>query len=68
MSSRYHESHNVLMLNYLVIAENGDPVIDENELDEVKWFDPEEALEAIRKDSDAQYFLKNALSELKNKF
>lgn len=68
MSSRYHESHNVLMLNYLVIAENGDPVIDENELDEVKWFDPEEALEVIRKDSDAQYFLKNALSELKNKF
>lgn len=68
MSSRYHESHNVLMLNFLVIAENGDITIDENELDEVKWFDPEEALAAIRKDSDAEFFLKNALSELKNKF
>lgn len=68
MSSRYHESHNVLMLNFLVIAENGEPVIDQAELEEVMWFSPEEALEHIRKDSDAEHFLKNALPELKNKF
>lgn len=65
MSSRYHEPHNVLMLNFLVIAENGDVVLDKNELEDAVWFDFDAALEAVRKDSDAEVFLKNALSELK---
>lgn len=65
MSSRYHEPHNVLMLNFLVIAENGDITLDENELDEAKWFTFDEALEAIRKESVAETFLKNAITELK---
>ena len=47
------------------MAENGEPVPDENELSEVKWFTPEEALKQIRKDSTAQVFLKNALAEVK---
>lgn len=65
MGSRYHEPKNILMLNFLIMAENGEPVPDENELAEVKWFSPEDALEAIRKDSTAQVFLKNALAEIK---
>lgn len=65
MGSRYHEPKNLLMLNFLMMAENGEPVPDENELSEVKWFTPEEALKQIRKDSTAQVFLKNALAEVK---
>ena len=65
MGSRYHEPKNVLMLNFLIMAEDCEPVPDENELSEVKWFTVEEALEAIRKDSTAETFLKNALAEIK---
>ncbi|MCD7728739.1 MAG: NUDIX domain-containing protein [Clostridia bacterium] len=65
MSSRYHEPKNVLMLNYLVMAEDGEPVLDEEELSEVKWFTFAEAENAIKKDSTAQIFLKNAMAELK---
>ena len=65
MSSRYHEPKNLLMLNFLIMAENGEAVPDFNELQEVKWFEPNEALEAIKKDSIAETFLKNALSEIK---
>ena len=65
MSSRYHEPRNVLMLNFLSIAEDGEPVIDEKELEEVKWFPLSEALDAVKKDSTAEAFLKNALSEIK---
>lgn len=65
MGSRYHEPKNVLMLNFLIMAENGEAVPDLNELSEIKWFAPEEALKAIRKDSVAEAFLKNALSEIK---
>lgn len=65
MSSRYHEPRNVLMLNYLSIAEDGEPVIDEKEIDEVKWFTFDEALNSIRKDSTAEHFLKAAVGELK---
>lgn len=66
MSSRYHEPKNVLMLNYLMIAEDGEPEIDANELAEVKWFTFDEAVGAIRKDSTAEAFLKSALPEIKN--
>lgn len=65
MSSRYHEPKNVLMLNFLVIAEDGEPVLDIKEIEEVKWFDFDSALEAIRKDSVAEAFLKNAIAEIK---
>lgn len=65
MSSRYHEPRSVLMLNFLMIAEDGEPQIDEKELEEVRWFTPDEALEAVKKQSTAETFLKNALSELK---
>lgn len=65
MSSRYHEPKNVLMLNYLSMAEDGEPVIDEKEIEEIRWFTFDEALEAIRKDSTAEAFLKSALAEIK---
>lgn len=65
MSSRYHEPKNVLMLNFLIMAENGEPEIDAEEIDEIKWFDLDEALAAVRKESTAEYFLKNAIAELK---
>ena len=54
MSSRYHEPKNVLMLNFIVIAEDGEPVLDIKEIEEVKWFDFDSALEAIRKVSVAE--------------
>jgi len=66
MSSMYHEPRNVLMLGFLSMAEDGEAQIDEKELDEVKWFDFDEALEAIRKDSTAEAFLKSALNKIKN--
>lgn len=65
MGSRYHEPKELLMLNFVLIAENGTPVPDANELDEVEWFEPDSALQAIRKDSLAEAFLKNALKEIK---
>lgn len=64
-SSRYHEPRNVLMLNFLVMAENGDVVLDRNELEEAVWFDFDDALKAIRKDSTAETFLKSAINEIK---
>ena len=65
MGSRYHEPKDVLMLNYLIMAENGEITLDKNELSETEWFEPEKALEVIRKDSVAEAFLKNAISEIK---
>lgn len=62
--SRYHEPRNVLMLNFLIIAENGDVTLDTNELKEAVWFDFDGALNAIRKDSTAEAFLKSAINEI----
>ncbi len=66
MSSRYHEPKNVLMLNFLMVAEEGESAIDEEELDEIKWFTPDDALKAIKPDSTAEAFLKSAIPEIKN--
>lgn len=67
LSSRYHEPKNVLMLGFLVMAEDGEPVIDEKEIDEIKWFPLDEALTAVKKDhKTAETFLKSALQEIKN--
>lgn len=66
MSSKYHEPKNVLMLNFLIVAENGDPVVDADEIEEVRWFTFDEALKNVRKQSTAEAFLKNAVAEIKN--
>ncbi|MDE6597134.1 MAG: NUDIX domain-containing protein [Clostridia bacterium] len=63
--SRYHEPRNVLMLGFLVMAEDGVAVPDENELEEVKWFDLDEAQQIIKKDSTAEAILKSAVAEIK---
>ena len=65
MSSRYHEPRNVLMLNFLIMAEDGEPTLDLNEIEEVTWFSFDEALEAVKKESTAEAFLKSALAEIK---
>ncbi len=65
MSSRYHEPRNVLMLNFIMVAEDGEPAIDEKEIELVKWFSFDEAMEAIKKDSTAEAFLKSAIAEIK---
>lgn len=65
MSSRYHEPKNVLMLGFISMAEEGTPVIDEKEIDEVRWFSFDEALNAVKKDSTAEAFLKSAIAEIK---
>ena len=65
MGSRYHEAKNVLMLNYLIMAENGEMVLDRNEIADAEWFEPEKALEVIRKNSVGEAFLKNAINEIK---
>ena len=67
MASRYHEPKNVLMLGFLVMAEDGEPVVDEKEIEEVKWFSPEEAAKTVNENyPTAECFLKTALNELKN--
>ena len=63
--SRYHEPRNVLMLGFLVMTEDGTPIPDENELEEVKWFDFDEAQKVIKKDSTAEAILKSAIAEIK---
>lgn len=65
LNSRYLEEKNILMLGFLLIAEDGTPVPDENELESVKWFTFEEAAEAVKNDSLAEAFLKSAFAEIK---
>jgi NAD+ diphosphatase len=66
MSSRYHEPRNVLMLNYLIVAENGAITIDSNELERVDWFTFDEALQVVRKQSTAEAFLKQYIRRENN--
>ncbi len=68
MSSRYHPPREVLMFNFIAVVEEGDEIkLKEDELDEVRWFSLDEARDAIRKNSTAEYFLLNALDALKKK-
>lgn len=64
--SRYHDDKNILMLNFIVTAGEGEMKLGE-EIEEVRWCTPDEARELIRKDSTAEYFLNGALSELGKK-
>lgn len=65
MSSRYHEPRNVLMLNFIVVVSDGDVKSNPDEIVEVQWCDFDHALELINHDSVAEFFLKNAVAELK---
>ena len=66
MSSRYHTRKEVLMLNFIVIVEDKDIKLNE-EIAEARWCSPDEALELIRKGTTAEFFLNNAVRELKKK-
>ena len=65
-ASRYHEAKDVLMLNFIVTAEEGDIVLND-EIEDARWFTPEEAKEYVVKGSTAEYFLLGALNELGRK-
>ena len=65
MSSRYHEPRNVLMLNFIVVVSDGELRSNTDEISETKWCTFDEALETVCHDSTAEFFLKNAVSELK---
>ena len=64
--SRFYEEKDILMLNFIVTANEGETVLNE-ELSEVCWFTPDEAKAAIKKNSVAEYFLTGAINELKKK-
>ena len=62
--SRYHDEKNLLMLNFIVTASDEADVTLGEEIEDVRWCEPEEARELIKKDSTAEYFLIGALGEL----
>ena len=67
MSSRYYAPKDVLMLNFIVVVEESDIKLKTDEIQEARWCKPEEALSLIRKGTTAEYFLTNAVRELKKK-
>lgn len=67
MSSRYHEPKDILMLNFIVVVEENKPIKLNEEITEARWCTPDEALTLIRKGTTAEYFLTNAIKELKKK-
>ena len=66
LASRFHDQREVLMLNFLVVCEEGE-IITNEEIEEVRWCTPEEAKELIRRDATADFFLNFALAELGKK-
>ena len=68
MSSRYHAKKELLMLNFIVIVEDNKPIkLKEDEVAEARWCTMDEALLLIRKETTAEFFLVNAVRELKKK-
>ena len=67
MSSRFHEPKDILMLNFIVVVEDTPIKLKADEIKEARWCTPEEALALIRKGTTAEYFLQNAVRELKKK-
>lgn len=65
MSSRYHSQRDVLMLNFIVVVEEKPIKLNEDEIAEARWCTPEEAVALIRKGTTAEFFLLNAVKELK---
>ena len=67
MSSRYHAKKDILMLNFIVVVEDKPVKPNANEIAEARWCSPEEAVQLIRKGTTAEFFLNNAVRELKKK-
>ena len=66
-SSRYHAKKDILMLNFIVVVEDKPVKLNANEIAEARLCSPEEALQLIRKGTTAEFFLTNAVRELKKK-
>lgn len=64
--SRFHDAKDVLMVNFIVTAEESETALND-ELEEVRWCTPDEARALIRKNSTAEYFLLGALNEMGRK-
>ena len=64
MRTRYYEASNVLMINYIAVADNMEITI-KDELAKAEWMDFDEAKEKVKKDSLAERFLIAAIEELK---
>ena len=67
MSSRYHAQRDVLMLNFIVVVEDAPIKLKEDENAAARWGSPDEALQLIRNGTTAEFFLINAVKELKRK-
>ena len=67
MSSRYHAKKELLMLNFIVVVEDKPIKLQLSEIAEARWCTPEEAVTLIRKGTTAEFFLNNAIRELKKK-
>ena len=67
MSTRYHQRKDVLMLNFIVVVDEKPIKLNRDEIAEARWCTPEEGMELIRKGTTAEYFLSNAIKELKRK-
>lgn len=66
--SKFHEQKNLLMLNFIVIADDkAELKLKEDELTEARWCSFDEAKQLIRKESTAEYFLLGGLGELSKK-
>ncbi len=67
MASRYHAKKEVLMLNFIVVVEDTPIKLKLDEIAEARWCTPEEAVALIRKNTTAEFFLNNAVKELKKR-
>ena len=67
MSSRYHEPKDILMLNFIVVVDENQPIKLNEEIAEARWCTPEEGMALIRKGTTVEHFLSNAVKELKKK-
>ncbi len=63
--SRYHEPRNVLMLGFIVVVGDGELRLNSDEITEAHWYSFDEALGQVQPDSTAEFFLKNAIAEIK---
>ena len=65
--SRYLDKKELLMLNFIVVVDEGKPIKVGEEIAEARWCTFDEALTVIRKGTAAEAFLQNAVRELKKK-
>ena len=67
MSTRFHAKKDLLMLNFIVVVEDTPIKLKTDEITEARWCTHDEALGLIRKSTTAEFFLTNAVKELKKK-